>query len=154
NAGAFNAVARGAGLKGLAGASGSGPGHGNTAYILRKDLADEIRGPADLRGRKLALSALGTWGEVELVELPRRGGLTVADVEVVQLNFGEQVVALGNQAIDLASVSEPSATLALDRGFGHLWMRADALIPNHLTSMIWAGPQFVAQREVAQRFMV
>ncbi len=154
NAGAFNAVARGAGLKGIASATGSVPGHSATAYILRKDAVDEIRGPADLRGRKLAMPSLGTGTEIELVELLRRGGLTLADVDIAQLNFGEQVIALGNGAIDLAVLSEPAATLALDRGVGELWMRADAIIPNHLTSLIWAAPQFVAQRDVAQRFMV
>jgi NitT/TauT family transport system substrate-binding protein len=33
-------------------------------------------------------------------------------------------------------------------------MRADDLIPDHLTSFIWAGPQFIANTDVAQRFML
>jgi NitT/TauT family transport system substrate-binding protein len=153
-AGALNAVARGVDVKGIAGASGSPPGHGNNAFILRKEVADQVRGPADLRGRKVGIASTGNGVEIELVELLQRGGLTLDDVELVQLNFGEQVIALGNGAIDLALVSEPSATLALDRGVGQLWLRSDELIPNHLTSFIWAGPHFLAQTDVAQRFMV
>jgi NitT/TauT family transport system substrate-binding protein len=153
-ASALNAVARGVDVKGIAGASGSPPGHGNNAFILRKELADQVRGPADLRGRKVGIASTGNGVEIELVELLHRGGLGLEDIELVQLNFGEQVIALSNAAIDLALVSEPSATLALDRGVGQLWMRSDELIPNHLTSFIWAGPHFIAQPDVAQRFMV
>ncbi|HLH23229.1 MAG TPA: ABC transporter substrate-binding protein [Chloroflexota bacterium] len=153
-ASALNAVARGVDVRGIAGASGSPPGHGNNAFILRKDLADQVHGPADLRGRKVGIASTGNGVEIELVDLLQRGGLTLADVELVQLNFGEQVIALSNGGIDLALISEPSATLALDRGVGQLWMRSDELIPNHLTSFIWAGPHFVAQTDVAQRFMV
>jgi NitT/TauT family transport system substrate-binding protein len=153
-AGAMNAVARGVGIKGIAGASGSPPGHGNTAFVLRRDLAEEVRSPSELRGRKIGLASLGTGIEIEIVELLKRGGLTLEDVETVQLNFAEQVTALGNRAIDLAVIPEPAATLALDRGVGHLWFRVDELIPNHLTSFIWAGPHFLAQTDVARRFMV
>jgi len=154
SAGALNAVARGVDIKGIAGASASPPGHGNTAYVLRRDLVEQIRSPADLRGRKLGLAARGTGIEIELAELLRRGGLTLDEVELVQLNFSEQVTALANQALDLAAIPEPAATLAVDRGVGHIWLRADELIPNHLTSFIWAGPHFVAQPDVARRFLV
>jgi len=153
-AGAMNAVARGVEIRGIAGASGSPPGHGNSAFIVRKDLVDQIKSPADLRGRRLGLTATGTGVEVLWAELLKRGGLTPDDVEFVQLNFSEQVTALGNAALDVASPSEPTATLAVDRGFGQVWMRSDEIIPNHLTSFIWAGPQFVANTDVAERFMV
>jgi len=153
-AGAMNAVARGVDIRGIAGASGSPPGHGNSSFIVRKDLVDQIKSPADLRGRKLGLTATGTGIEVLWADLLKRGGLTTDDVEFVQLNFAEQVTALGNGALDVATPSEPTATQAVDRGFGQVWMRSDEIFPNHLTSFIWAGPQFRANTDVAQRFMV
>jgi len=153
-AGALNAVARGVEVKGIASASASPPGHGNSSFLLRTDLVDVVKGPADLKGRKVGLGATGTGIEVLLNTLLGRGGLSIADVELVQLNFGEQVQALSNGALDMATPSEPTATLALDRGYGVLWMRADEIFPNHLTSFIWAGPHFVANTDVAQRFMI
>jgi NitT/TauT family transport system substrate-binding protein len=121
-AGAMNAVARGVEIRGIAGASGSPPGHGNSSFIVRKDLWDSgaLRNPADLRGRRVALTAKGTGIEVLWAKLLERGGLTPDDVEMTQLNFGEQVTALGNGAVDVATPSEPAATVALDRGFGML----------------------------------
>ena len=153
-AGALNAVARGVEVRGIASASASPPGHGNSSFVLRADLADVVKGPADLKGRKVGLGATGTGIEVLLNTLLGRGGLSIADVELVQLNFAEQVQALGNGALEMATPSEPTATLALDRGYGVLWMRADEIFPNHLTSFIWAGPHFIANADVAQRFMV
>ena len=154
SAGALNAVARGVGIKGISAASGSPPGHGNSAFLVRRDLADQLRSPADLRGRKLGLSATGTGVEVLWNELLRRGSLSASDVEFVQLNFTEQVAALCNQALDMAATAEPATTLAIDRGCGQVYAYADEIIPNHLTSLIWASPQFLAQPELVQRFAV
>jgi NitT/TauT family transport system substrate-binding protein len=154
SAGVFNALARGVDIKAVAGASSSPPGHGNNGFVLRKEIAEQVRGPADLRGRKVGISALGITPEVELSELLARGGLSLADVELMQLNFGDQVTALGNGSIDLALISEPTATIAVDQDFGVIWLRSDEVIPNHLTSVVWYAPQFAAQTDVARRFMV
>jgi len=154
SAGALNAVARGVGIKGIAAASGSPPGHGNNAFLVRADLAEQIRSPADIRGRKVGLSATGTGIEVLWDALLRRGGLTASDVEFVQLNFAEQVAALCNRALDMAATAEPATTLALDRGCGQVYAYSDEVIPNHLTSLIWTAPQFLAQPELVQRFTV
>jgi len=152
--GALNAITRGVDIRGIAGASSSPPGHGNITKLIRTDLAETMRSPADLRGRKLGLSARGTGSEVLYSELLKKGGLTLEDVEVVQLNFAEQAAALGTGAIDVGSVGEPAATLALERGVARVWSRSDEIVPYYQTALIWAGPHFVAQPDVARRFMI
>jgi NitT/TauT family transport system substrate-binding protein len=154
NAGVLNAIARGVDIKAVASNGSSPPGHGNIAYVLRADLADQVKSPADLRGRRIALASRGITIEVELNELLRRGGLTVDDVEIVQLNVGEQFTALSNRGIDMATTAEPLATRSELQGLGRIWLRSDELIPNHMTGVIWASPQFAAQTDVARRFMV
>ena len=154
SAGVFNAIARGVAIKAVAGAASSPPGHGNIAYVVRQDLEEQIRTPADLRGRRVGISARGITVETELVELLRHGSLTLADIELVELNFGDQVAALSNRAIDLASITEPTTTLAVDRGLGKVWVRSDEIIPYHQIAVLWYSPDFTKQLDVAQRFMV
>jgi NitT/TauT family transport system substrate-binding protein len=154
SAGVLNAIARGVEIKAVASNGSSPPGHGNIAFVLRSDLADQVKSPADLRGRRAALAARGITLEVELAELLGRGGLTVDDVDLVQLSVGDQFTALSNRALDLATIVEPFATRAVQQGFGQVWLRSDELIPNHMTGVIWYSPQFAAQTPVARRFMV
>jgi NitT/TauT family transport system substrate-binding protein len=154
NAGLLNAVARGVGIKAVASNGSSPPGHGNISFVLRSDLVDQVRGPADLRGRKVGLAARGFTLEVELAELLQRGGLTLDDVELTQLGLADQVTALGNRSIDLALITEPHSTRSVIEGFGQVWLRSDELIPDHMTGVIIYSPQFAARTDVARRFMV
>src|SRR3954452_2305310 len=103
SAGLFNAIGRGALIK-LVGDKGSAPpGFGYTAFVVRKDLWDsgELREPADLRGRTIALSGSGITSEIYLAQLLERGGLTLGDANVIALAFRDMQSALANGSIDV-----------------------------------------------------
>src|ERR1700754_2662990 len=58
-AGLYNAVRQGIDLKIVADKGSSLPGHGYFAFVLRKELADKIKTPADMRGHLLAVTGYG-----------------------------------------------------------------------------------------------
>jgi NitT/TauT family transport system substrate-binding protein len=157
SAGMFNAVARGIGLKLVADKGSSPPGFGVQALLFRRDLADsgQLRSPADLRGRRVAVSARGATSEVTLGYWLRPHGLTVDDVDVVELGFGEHASALAGGSIDAAVSLEPFITRILDAGIATLYERNDTLVPGQQLGEVIYSTQFATERaEVARRFMV
>src|SRR5262249_1268900 len=80
------------------------PNFGGGAVMVRQDLwpSDAIRGPADLRGLKVALNSIGTSSSSYVIRPLEAVGLTKDDVEFVQLPFPEMIPAYRNHAIDAA----------------------------------------------------
>ena len=91
------------------------------AIVVRKDLYDSgaVRGPADLRGLKIAAVAIGMKG-YELGVYLAEAGLTFDDVEIVDLPSSALIDAFNNQAVDV--IVTPESTLT------RLLMNTDAVI--------------------------
>jgi NitT/TauT family transport system substrate-binding protein len=156
SAGLYNAIARGVEIKAVADKSSSPPGHGTIGLVVRKDLWDSgrVQSPADLRGLKLGLAGSGVAPETELTMFLEPAGLTLKDLEVVNMSFGDMVAALSNGALDLAIAPEPFLTTMRNVGVGHVWVRSDEMLPGHVTSVILYSPKFVEQRDVALKLMI
>ena len=118
SAGLFNAFARGVPVKVVADHGANLPNASAGGITIRKDLVDSgaYRAPADLRGRVVAVSSVGSTGYISLDRFLQSGGLSIEDVEVATLPFPDIVSAFENKAIDAASFQEPFTTIALDRG--------------------------------------
>jgi len=157
SAGLYNAVARGIDLKLVADKGSSPPGFGFQALLFRKDLADsgQLRSPADLRGRKVALPAHGITTEVALAAWLRQGGLTLADADVTELGFPEHVTAMASGSVDASVTIEPFVTRIVDQGTGTVYQRTDELLPGYqIAEVIYGGPFIQSQPDAARRFMV
>jgi NitT/TauT family transport system substrate-binding protein len=155
SAGLFNAVARGIELKLVADKGVSSAGHGFQALVFRKDLADSgrLRNTADLRGRRVALPARGITAEASLERWLRAGGLSVDDVELAELNFGEHGAALGGRSVDAAISIEPFLTFIVERGIGVVHQRSDEFMPGYqLAEVIYSGQFAREHAEAGQRF--
>src|SRR6266851_6185864 len=152
NAALWNAVANDVPIKVVAD-KGSMTSPGYEAFLVRPDLADQIRDWPDLRGRKVAINGTGTPDELALFKGLRRGGLTADDVEEVILPWPDHGQALTNRAIDVAISVEPVQTGFIARGIGVKWKGLDELSPGQQTAAIYYGPAFAAS-DAAQRFMV
>src|SRR5215467_13386921 len=76
SAGLFNAIGRGVGLVIVADKGNLDPEHGYEAIVVRKGLAGTIKGPRDLKGRSVAISAMDIAPEVTLDTYLRQAGLT------------------------------------------------------------------------------
>ncbi len=156
-AGLFNAIARDIPLKIVADKGSMPPGHGFEALIVRKDLWDKglVKSAADLRGRTIALSSRDITPEVDLAANLRRVGLTVNDVNIVTMAFGDMAAGLTNGSLDAVQSIEPFVTQIVEKGAGVILRRNDLTVPNQQVAVVLYGPKFAADHPgLARRFML
>jgi len=152
--GLFNAIRTGTAMRIVADKGNLNPGHGYEAIVVRSAVADQIKGPKDLKGRNVALSARDITPEVTLDAYLRTGGLTIKDVNLVVIPHAQMLAGLQTGAIDAGVPIEPYVTSILESGMGKLLIRSDAVTPGHQTAVIFYSDQFAKQRDVAVRFMI
>lgn len=153
SAGLFNAIGRGVGLVIVADKGNLDRGHGYEAIVVRKELADRIKGPRDLKGRTVAISARDIGPEVTLDTYLRRDGLTEKDVNVVTIPHVDMLQALKNGSIDAGLPIEPTVSRIVAAGVGTILTRDDAVTPGHQIAVLLFSEKFAARRDVAVRFI-
>jgi NitT/TauT family transport system substrate-binding protein len=127
------------------------------ALMFRRGLVDsgQVRGPADLQGRRVALPARGIPTEALLAAWLRPSGLRVDDVEIVELGFPDQLPAFGSGAIDATVIPEPFQTRLLDQSLATIYQRSDEIYPGYQVAEVMYGATFPREQpEVARRFMI
>jgi len=124
-------------------------------FVVRKDLIDSgrVRDFADLKGIKIAVSARGNSNEYVLARAMQAGGVTLSNATLAVMPFPAMVTALGSQAVDVGVISEPQATVAVASGSGVKWKGYADVVPGIQQTVVIFSLQFVAQREVATRWM-
>ncbi len=84
---------------------------------VRADLADQVRSVADLKGKKVGVTAPGSSTHFFLNYLLVKNGLKPTDVSVIGVSVGAQAVAaVQNKQVDALSNVEPAITLLEERG--------------------------------------
>lgn len=156
SAGLFNAVARDIPLKLVADKNSALPGFNIGSVVVRSDLADQVRQPRDLRGRRVAMAALQGSLEVQLVRYLRSEGdpLAIEDVDVATMSYSDAVPALANGAVDAAVLIEPALGAAVRAGVAVPLRRIVDYWPGNQGAVVMYGPAFAADRDAATRFMV
>ncbi len=157
SAGLYNAVARGIPLKLVADSASGPPGYPVVALMFRRDLVDDgqVRGPGDLRGRRVALPARGIPTEVLLSYWLRAAGLGIDDVDVVEMGFPDQLPAFGSRNLDATVIPEPFETRLVDQGLAAIYQGSDQVYPNAQIGEILYGASFAQdQPDLARRFMI
>jgi NitT/TauT family transport system substrate-binding protein len=129
-------------------------GPAGAALVVRKPLKDsgQVTRVAELRGRKVAISAFGTVGEWAADGALRTDGLTVADVEPVPVSFPDLLPALTNGAVDALLAGEPTATAAVVNGVGEL-LSTDFALGAQITVLIANGAWLEHHPDVAARYL-
>jgi len=153
SAGLFNAIGRRVGVVIVADKGNLDPGHGYEAIVVRKELAATIKGPKDLKGRTVAISALDISPEVTLDTYLRQGGLTEKDVNLVTVPHPDMLQALKNGSIDVGMPIEPFVSRILAAGVASVLVRDDKVTPGHQVAVVLFSEKFAQQRELAVRFM-
>jgi NitT/TauT family transport system substrate-binding protein len=155
--GLFNAIARNIDIR-LVADKGSAPaGYGFQALLFRKDLVDsgQLRTPADLRGMRIGISARGTSGEPDIAAWVQPYGMTLDDVEMVELPFPEHAAAFVGRTLDASMNIEPFVTFIADQGTGSIYERLDTFVPGEqIAEVIYSGQFATEQPDAARRFMV
>ena len=108
----FNGVARGFDVR-LVGSTGYQPRKGHpSALMVRQDLWEGgLRSVKQLRGKKIAwIGGMGAVSTYYVERILRPAGLTLSDIEVINLANPDQGVAFGSKAIDAAFTPAPFTT--------------------------------------------
>jgi NitT/TauT family transport system substrate-binding protein len=153
----FNAVNRGVEIRMASPQSRYELGHSQLILDVRNDLLDggQVRDFGDLRGRNVAIINFGSPSELLIERALQRGGLGLADVNLVQLGSGDQITTFANRGIDAGLLTEPQATIAQDRGVAIKWREAASWYPGIQVSTVMYGPNYTTRNpDAGQRFLV
>ena len=152
----FNAKLRNIDMSIVASAGNNTPGHGIISLVLRKDLIESgrYRGPADLKGLKLAtgITAPSHWFAAVLAE---EAGVNDKDVGFVGLGIANAVAAMNNKAADGGCVNEPFATLLVEKGNGVRIASIDQKFPNFPAGYLIYGQSLTKKNvDAGNRYMI
>jgi NitT/TauT family transport system substrate-binding protein len=122
--------------------------------LVRKDLYDsgELRAPADLRGRRVAMNTRGASPEYLLTKVLDSAGLTIDDVDPVNIPFPDMPAALANGSIDAAVAAEPAATRAVSLGVAVKLVKE--IVPGRMTTVILASGKMLRERPDTLRRLI
>lgn len=157
NPATLNALAGNFGIKLVADTGTQFPGFPLNIVVVTNEMAGTIKGPADLKGHKIALTppGLGTASGFLLSKYLAQGGLTVNDVDVVPLGFPDQVAALTNRSVDVAFMAEPFATQVVKQNIGKMLTGSDTMLPGYqVTGLLYTDKFMNSSHEVAVGYMV
>jgi NitT/TauT family transport system substrate-binding protein len=96
--------------------------------MIRPDLVGKLREPADLKGRTIAVAARGAILLYELAKVLESAGLSLADVDLKYIPFGQMPTALTSGAVDAALMISPLQDAVEAKGIGVKWINADSRI--------------------------
>ncbi|NNE09546.1 MAG: ABC transporter substrate-binding protein, partial [Gemmatimonadetes bacterium] len=157
--GLFNLIRRGAALRIVADKGHTADGDADCSYmsyVARTELIESgrLKTPADIRGLRFGTSRTRA-GFYEACKLLEIAGLTVDDIELVNVpqNVIMQSLAAGN--IDITLMGEPHLTQAISEGYAREWLPFQSFIPGHQHSFLIFGPTLIEEdRDAGSAFMV
>lgn len=127
-----------------------------TKLVVRKALIDDgtVKSAADLAGRRVAVAGgPGSGGEYLLAKGLERGGLTIRDVEPMNIANPDMPLAFENGSVDAAIAGSPYADQII--GAGHAAVLESDLTPGLMTVAFVGSGKLVNDRpEVAERFVL
>jgi NitT/TauT family transport system substrate-binding protein len=151
----FNAINRGNEMRIVASAGVWGEAH-DTMILGQGDKvrSGELQSLADLRGRKVAVNGGPGSAASYLLELALESvGLSVRDIEIVNVASADIPAALQHGSVDAAIAGVPYARQAVVAGSGVALLRN--FEPGNATSAYVYSSKFIKERHsLAQRFML
>jgi NitT/TauT family transport system substrate-binding protein len=87
------------------------------AIGIRTDLADKVKGPADIKGMKFGVSAPGSQTHMLVANWAAKGGLKPTDFVAIGVGAGASVVAaIEKKSVDGISQADPALTILQEKG--------------------------------------
>lgn len=151
-----NLIARGGRLRLVAAGMILAPGEcGYSAFLARPELvaSGRLERPDGLRGLRVSTertaSSYYVWSR-----LMEQAGLTMDDVEIVDVPGSARIEAFANDLIDVATATEPWRTRLIRSGHAALWRPAADVLPGAQTSFIVFGRRLLEERrDLGVRFL-
>lgn len=126
------------------------------AWMVRNDLyaSGELDDLNNIKGKKVVLTRAGFF-EYAMDKLLTPNGLSVDDLEIVEMPAPARLEALQTGSIDIAQVGEPWITRTLDADAAKIWYPFETSQANAQYAVIWFGPSITQDNpEAGNRFMV
>jgi ABC-type nitrate/sulfonate/bicarbonate transport system substrate-binding protein len=142
----FNIVERGADVRFVFARSHyAADGCAHDAFLVRADLlrSGRVSDPESLRGLRLTTERTGS-NYFYFSRLLASGGLTMADVEIVDVPTASRLEAFVQGRIDVASATEPRVTRMTRDGAAVLWRRVADVLPDFQSSHMLFGERLLA----------
>lgn len=128
----------------------------STKLLLRKALFvdGKVKDVADLKGMRVAVAGgPGSGGEYILTKALERGGITIRDVELINVDNADMPAALERGSIDAALAGSPYVEQAIGSGYAIAF--AKDLTPGLMTVAFVGSGKLIKERpEVAERFVL
>jgi NitT/TauT family transport system substrate-binding protein len=152
----YNAFNKGFDLRIVGSAAVQPMKDGPSIIIVRKELKDsgKVKSVADLKGKKVALAGgPGTTGAYFVARALKDAGLTVKDIDIVNLANPDMPLAIEKASVDAAFVGPPYSDQILGGGKGVLLAKDTA--PGAMTTVFMYSGKFIKEHpDTAKRFMV
>jgi NitT/TauT family transport system substrate-binding protein len=153
-AGIYTLAGKG-GLKMIAGGYEEHPGFHGVAIVASKAAYDRgLKTPADLAGKKIAITAVGNGSQNQLARLARKYGFKYEDMQLQPLQtLGNEVSAVKGGQVDATTIPATLAQQVEDSGAGKIIAWLGDEVPTQFGG-IFASPDTIANhRDVATRFL-
>jgi NitT/TauT family transport system substrate-binding protein len=98
------------------------------SLLLRADLADRVKAIRQLKGKTIATNGPGSVSTYEIGKILETAGLTLADVDLRVIPFGQYGIAFANKAIDAALAIAPWSLQLPKQGLAVPFADSDELI--------------------------
>jgi NitT/TauT family transport system substrate-binding protein len=125
--------------------------------MIRPDLKDSVKSLKDLKGKVISSNAPGSISTYEVGKMLETVGLSLSDVEIKIIPFGQQAVALKNKAVDAVLAIPPFTYSLTDNGLAVPLASADELVKPtpftiavHLLNTDWAK----SRQDMLRKFYV
>lgn len=154
-AGFFNAITRGVDVQIIAHKGGNKGDVSYTYLLVRKELVEngQVTEVADLRGRRIGTAAPGDANWIQLGMLLEGAGLSMDDVEVVNLDGPSRLDALNSGDVDAIIVPEPFVSAAMQTGEAEMLVPIGSLGENLEAVLITRQDYIEENREVLENFL-
>ncbi len=125
-------------------------------WVVRQDHLDSGRykGPQDLKGMTVAISAPGGIGQVWTERVLAKGGLTLDDVQFGTITFPDQPAAYAGKSIDAGFLVEPFVSVAELQQVARNVMPSGQIYAGVVPFVLALSPVFEQQQpEAVRRFV-
>lgn len=155
--GLFNAIAQDATLKIVAGKGIFDPTACEYSALMispETKSSGRLDDPANWVGMKIA-EQRGSVAVYAIDLLLQQNGLSLEDIEIVDMPIASRQEALKNGAVDVAVAIEPWITRFTNSGGAVFWQGLNNILPNFPLAMVAYGPTLLEEHpEIGQRFMI
>lgn len=130
------------------------PGYPLTAIVVQKDLWEGgLRGMADLKGKRIGVTQLGSTFHYHLGNVLEKHGLTLGDVKIVPLQaMGAALEALKGRQVDAIVLPQPFPARAESEGFGRILAWGGDQFPWQIATIFYSN-KFASDKARAVNFM-